>query len=117
MLRRKFSHFLNDLKTSVSRIQEYTENYNYEEFKSDQMIMDAVLRNFEIIGESVSNLPDDFKQENSHINWQDIKDFRNVITHKYWTIDPEITWDIIENNLPELEEKLEDLEAPDQSDD
>lgn len=108
-LKRKFEHFLNDLRNSIERIQTYTENYDFEEFQSDQMVMDAVLRNFEVIGEAVSNLPEDFREENDQVPWQEVKDFRNVITHKYWAVDPEITWDIIQNKLPELEKQLEDI--------
>ena len=55
-----------------------------------------------IIGEAVSRLSEDFKKENSQINWRQVKDFRNVIVHDYFGIDNNIVWDIIQFNLSDL---------------
>jgi uncharacterized protein with HEPN domain len=62
----------------------------------------AVIREFEIIGEAVSKLPDDLKQKRPDIEWQDIKDFRNLLTHEYFGVDLEMVWRIIKDDLPSL---------------
>lgn len=66
-------------------------------------------RNFEIIGEAVSRLSTDFKDNHPEIDWRILKDFRNFIIHEYFGIDNAIVWDIIENHIPNLKLKIETL--------
>ena len=68
--------------------------------------MDAVIRNFEIIGEAANRLTEDFKDENSNIDWHRIRGFRNRIVHDYFGIDYEIVWQIKETFLPKTLEQI-----------
>jgi len=61
-----------------------------------------VERNFEIIGEATSRIPESFKQLHPHIEWRIIKDFRNFIIHEYFGINNLIVWDIIQYRLTDL---------------
>jgi uncharacterized protein with HEPN domain len=61
-----------------------------------------VIREFEIIGEAVGKLPDEIKQKRADVEWQDIKDFRNLLTHEYFGVDLEIIWQVIQDDLPLL---------------
>ncbi len=65
----------------------------------DHITYSAVIREFEIIGEAVGKLPDNLKQRHPDIEWQDIKDFRNLLTHEYFGIDLEIVWKIVQDDL------------------
>lgn len=69
--------------------------------------MDAVVRNFEIIGEAANRVEQDFKDNNPEIEWQRIRGFRNRIVHDYFGIDYEIVWEICETYVDELIELLE----------
>jgi len=100
-----------DLERSVEKILVYTEGMGFDEFAGDENVVDAVLWNFQVMGEAVSNIPEEFKEANSGVEWGDIRDFRNVVTHKYWMVDPEITWDIIENKLPGLKREIENFDV------
>jgi len=71
--------------------------------------MDAVVRNFDIIGEAANRLSDDFRISNPQIEWDRIRGFRNRIVHEYFGIDYEIIWDIIENDLDTLIQQIESL--------
>ena len=62
----------------------------------------AVIRCLEIIGEAVRQLPEDFKQKYSYIEWRKIVDLRNILIHEYFGIEPEIIWDIVKNKIPTL---------------
>ncbi len=73
------------------------------------MIIDAVMRNLEVIGEAVSQLPEDIKSKHPEIPWRDIKDFRNIVAHRYWEINLEIIWDIVCNKLDELYERISSI--------
>lgn len=108
-LNREFEPALADLERSIEKIMRYTGEIDFDDFVEDEKVVDAVLWNFQVMGEAVSNIPEDVRKDNSHIEWREIRDFRNVVTHKYWMVDPEITWDIVENKLPDLKDKLDNL--------
>ena len=93
--------FLEDIQTSMNRIAEYIEGYNYVDFKKDNKTVDAVIRNFEIIGEASKKLTDDVKKSYPDIPWHEMYYLRNRVTHEYFGVDYEIIWDIATNYLPE----------------
>ncbi|MBL7718150.1 MAG: DUF86 domain-containing protein [Flavipsychrobacter sp.] len=78
----------------------------YETFSFDEKTVDAVVRNFEIIGEGARRIPEEFKLLHPEIEWRRIIGFRNRIVHEYFDIDYSIMWEIIEDYLPELIEKI-----------
>jgi uncharacterized protein with HEPN domain len=102
---------LDDMLLSAKKIVRYTENLDYESFLSDDKTIDAVVRNFEIIGEAANRLDDDFKRSNTQIEWNRIVGFRNRIIHEYFGVDYEIVWTIIETYLSNLIEWLEEISA------
>ena len=80
-----------------------------DSFFSDSMIQDAVIRNFEIIGEASRRLSDDVKLDAPRIPWRDVGAFRNVLIHNYMGVDLEEVWNIITDHLPTLIETVRDL--------
>ena len=62
--------FLEDILDSMNKITNYTSNKSFEEFKSNSMAVDAVLRNLEVIGEASTNIPMEIKDDNPHIHWK-----------------------------------------------
>ena len=62
--------------------------------------MDAVIRNFEIIGEAAKNIPDFIKEKYYEIPWEEMYLLRNKVTHEYFGVDYEIIWDVASNYLP-----------------
>lgn len=103
---------IEDILSSAQKIQRYTAGMTFEQFTADEKTVDAVARNFEIIGEAASRLPSEFKSNFSTIDWDRIRGFRNRIVHDYFGIDYSIVWKIIEDYLPELDAELKKLEAP-----
>ena len=71
--------------------------------------MDAVIRNFEIIGEAANRIPDELKDEYQKINWHKIRGFRNRIVHDYMGIDYEIVWEIICSDLDTLAQDIQEI--------
>ena len=93
---------IGDILESAHKILLYTEGLSYEQFLNDSKTVDAVVRNFEIIGEAANRLPEDFKERYKNIEWTRIRGFRNRIVHDYFGIDYSIVWQIKETLLPEL---------------
>ena len=77
-----------------------------EKFKNDRMRIDAVVRNFEVIGEAVKNLSDDLKMQFPATDWKAVAGFRDTLIHGYFGIDMEILWDIIVHKIPVLQKEI-----------
>jgi uncharacterized protein with HEPN domain len=87
MSRRDTQLLIEDILEAANRILTYTRDLSFEDSTADQKTVDAVARNFEIIGEAPSRLPEKFKSKNSDINWIRITGLRNTIIHQYFGVD------------------------------
>jgi uncharacterized protein with HEPN domain len=106
MSKREPKLLLDDIISSIEKIESYTAGFTYESFVEDSKTIDAVIRNFEIIGEAANRLPEDFKDANDQVNWFRIRGFRNRIVHDYLGIDFQIVWTIIEKDLNRLADEI-----------
>ena len=97
---RSYILFLEDIIVSMDRIQEYISNLDFASFKNSNITVDAVIRNFEIIGEAVKNLPQKLKSGRPEIPWDEMYRLRNRVSHGYFGINYEIIWDIAVNYIP-----------------
>lgn len=102
MSRRDLKLLLEDMLESANKIRKYTAGVTYQEFVNDDKTIDAVIRNFEIIGEAANRVDPDFRTKNSSIEWRRIRGFRNRIVHDYFGIDYRIVWSIVEDDIDEL---------------
>ena len=100
---------LEDILEAAESIIAYTNKITYEEFVNDKKTIDAVIRNFEIIGEAVKLLPPVLKNKYPEINWQRIRGFRNRIVHDYFGVDLSIVWTIIETQIMELKYNINQI--------
>jgi uncharacterized protein with HEPN domain len=94
---------------SAQKIKRYTKGLDFDSFLADEKTMDAVVRNFEIIGEAANRIDPDFRNKNPEIEWSRIRGFRNRIVHDYFGIDYEIVWEIIEAYLDEMIDWLDTI--------
>jgi len=111
MSKRSDDLLLNDILESITKIKLYTSNLNFDSFINDSKTVDAVIRNFEIIGEASNRLSDVFKENNAEIDWFRIIGFRNRIVHDYMGIDFEIVWSIIQNDIDSLLLNIEKIKS------
>ena len=106
--------FLEDILEGMNKIKKYTEDKDIEEFRSDSMAVDAVLRNLEVIGEASTNIPSEFREDNQDIPWKRMIGLRNIVIHEYFGVDLDIIWRIVTKDIPEtkplIKELLKDLE-------
>lgn len=107
--KRDSSLLLEDIIICIDRILLYTKETSYNEFINDQKSIDAVIRNFEIIGEASSKFDSDFRLQNPEIEWKRIIGLRNRLIHDYTGVNYEIVWDIIQNYLEELQFQVQNV--------
>jgi len=100
---------LADIIESIEKIEKYTYGLSFKTFTADDKTVDAVIRNFEIIGEAANRIPEEIKEKYPTTNWFRIKGFRNRIVHDYMGIDYEIVWNIITNDLSKLREEMQGI--------
>jgi len=105
-MRRTSLHLLDDIKEAIGKIDEYATGLSFEQFLADRRTQDAVVRNFEIIGEATKNLPDDLKNRYPVINWKRITGLRDVMAHGYYRVDYEVLWEVIMNHLPAFKKDI-----------
>jgi len=92
--------FLEDILEAIAKIERYTQGLSFETFRENDMAVDAVIRNFEVIGEAVRHIPDNIKERYPDVEWKEAAGFRNILIHDYFGIDVEAVWDTMKNNIP-----------------
>ncbi len=101
--------FLGDIKEAVNRIASYTQGLTYKKFLLDKKTQDAVIRNFEIIGEAAKNISRDLRAKHPEIQWKKISGLRDKLIHFYFGIDYKIVWNIAKKELPKLSKQIENI--------
>jgi uncharacterized protein with HEPN domain len=96
------STYLAHIREAIETIQDYLECLSYEQFESNKMAMDAVVRELEIIGEASNNLSADFRARHPDMLWRRMKDMRNFLIHEYFGVNAKVVWDTCKNDLPSL---------------
>ena len=91
---------------AIDRVEQYTLGMSKEEFLSNFLVQDGVLRNSEIIGEACKNINSEMKEQYSQIPWRDITAMRNKLIHEYFGVDIETLWNVIQFNLAELKKHV-----------
>ncbi len=84
--------FLEDILEACNKISSYVDGVGREELEGDSMRLDAVVRNFEILGEAARQLPQDIRDQLAEIPWRNIIGMRNILIHAYFGIDTDIVW-------------------------
>lgn len=98
---------VNDILNSIGKIKKYSVGYDFDKFLSDDKTIDAIERNFEIIGEASNQFSKEFQNQYPDISWHSLISFRNRLIHGYFGVDLEILWHILQYELPNLEKQFE----------
>jgi uncharacterized protein with HEPN domain len=103
--------YLGHILEAIQRIYLYVEDMDEVEFLADSKTQDAVIRNFEIIGEACRNIElhhPDFADNHPEVPWGFAYEMRNALAHGYFKVDLEVVWKTIHNDLPGLDEQVHD---------
>ena len=91
---------------AIEEIYQYTQDKHFEEFVDNSMMLNATIRQLEIIGEAANRLSRGILQANTDIEWEKIIGLRNLLIHEYFGVTPMIIWEIIQYDVPVFEEKI-----------
>jgi uncharacterized protein with HEPN domain len=103
---RDWSFRIKDILIAIEKIEHYTKNLTATEFKKNELVIDAVVRNFEIIGEASNNIPFEIQKAHPQIPWREMVAMRNFLIHEYSGVDVSTVWQTAHIHLPALKKKL-----------
>lgn len=106
---RDYGLYVDDIKAAIVKIEKYTKGMTLAKLKKDSLVLDAVVRNLEIIGEAVKNIPAPVREKNREVEWKKIAGLRDILAHEYFGVDVEVIWDILQNKLPGLKDQIKRL--------
>lgn len=93
---------ITDIIEAIETVLHYVAGMTYDRFASDRKTIDAVLRNFTIIGEAAAHLSEDLTEMHPEVPWREMRDMRNITVHEYFGVDNLIVWETLQKDLPPL---------------
>lgn len=110
--KQRLADYLSHILQSIERIERYTESLTDLTFLQDDLVQDAVVRNFEIIGEACRNIQRHhpaFATQHPEVPLAFAYEMRNALAHGYFQVDDQILWNTIQQDLPGLARQIADL--------
>ena len=100
---------LQHILDAIEEIHKYLIAADLSIFLENSMMRFACIKQMEIIGEASNHLSAELKSKFSEIEWAQIVGMRNVFAHEYFGIDTSLVWEIIKNDIPDLNDKVEHI--------
>ena len=106
---RRWKFRIRHILDAINTVQDYTTGMDYHAFRADQKTIDAVVRNFAVIGEAARHVPPDVQKTHPEIPWTRMRAMRNLLVHDYDRVDPEVLFETVRRDLPQVLAALEKL--------
>ncbi len=106
---RDWSLFLQDMQLCCSKVLRYSQGLTRQHFLADEMLVDAVLRNLEVLGEAAKQIPPAVRERHPQLPWRRIAGLRDVLAHAYFGLEEDTIWQIVAESIPSLADQLEQV--------
>jgi uncharacterized protein with HEPN domain len=106
--------YMLDMLLAARKVEDFTAGISWEQFKANDILQNAVMRQIQIIGEAARKISRQYRDAHSEIPWQMIIGMRNRLVHEYFDIIPERVWDVVDRDIPELKRLIEPIVPPDE---
>ena len=105
-MNRDVTIYLKDILNYMDRAVQYLNEYELNDFISDNKTCDAVIRCIEVIGEATKKIPDELRATNPEIPWRDMAGMRDKVIHSYFTVDYKMVWLTVREDIPRMMPKI-----------
>jgi len=105
--------FIDHIIECIKLIEDFAKGLTKDKLVKDKLKQSAIIRQIEIIGEAVKNLPKEFIEKHKDIPWKDIIGMRDKVIHQYFDIDIDIVWNVLKEDIPELKRKIKNIQVKD----
>jgi len=101
--------YLKHIRDELEYLEKASAELDKDKFINNLTLQRAFTRSLEIIGEATKNLPSDFKDKYSYLDWKSMAGMRDKLIHHYFGVDYDIVWDVVINEAPKLKKQISDL--------
>ena len=101
--------YLRHILDETGYLMDRARGLTWDQFMRDATLKRAFVRSLEIIGEVSKQIPDDFKQKYSHLEWRAMAGMRDRLIHGYFGVDYGIVWDVVTNKIPILHQAIKEV--------
>ena len=101
---------IDDIIDAIIKIERYISEMNFLKFKENDLVIDAVIRNLEIISEASTYIPENIRNKYPELPWKRIVGLRNIAIHGYFNVDLNLIWTIITKNIPEAKQIISKMQ-------
>jgi len=98
--------YLKHIRDELEYLEKASAELDKDKFINNLTLQRAFTRSLEIIGEATKNLPSDFKDKYSYLDWKSMAGMRDKLIHHYFGVDYDIVWDVVINEAPKLKKQI-----------
>ena len=113
---REYIDYLRDILDAAEKAERFIEGMDFDAFSSDDKTVFAVVRALEIVGEATKKIPDSLKESHEGLPWREMAGLRDKLIHDYISVNLEVVWKTVKNDLPTLRDKVSSLLATESGD-
>jgi len=101
--------YINHILDEIDFVINESKELRFDDLVKDKVLKRAIIRSLEIIGEATKNISNEFREKYPDVEWKKMAGIRDKLIHEYFGIDWNIVWDIVNNQIPRLNEKIRNI--------